>query len=116
MRRASGGWYTWIGRLAAATVIAGLLAGVTVPGPFLAGAGAAEKAGEKPGTREAKGRVQSVDAQAGTIVLTVRGKAMTFEVPSELRGELAKVRVGQRLEIDYEERDGKLVAATIEED
>ncbi len=115
MRRTGGARCTWAGRLAAALAVAGLLAGA--PGGPIAGAAAAEKAGERPGTKEAKGRVQSVDAQAGTVVLTVRGKAMTFEVPPELRGELEKVRPGQRLEIDYyEERDGRLVAATIEED
>lgn len=71
---------------------------------------------DKPGTKEAKGQVQSVDAQAGRIVLKVRGKEMTFEVPPDLRGELANVSAGDRVEIDYEEKDGRLHATTIEPD
>lgn len=109
MRRTQG--TVRLGRLAAL--------GLAVPGGPLAGSpalDAAEKAGEKPGAKEIKGRVESMDVQAGRIVLTVRGRDMTFEVPQELRGEPTKVRSAQRLEIDDEEKEGKPVAATIEED
>jgi cold shock CspA family protein len=92
---------------ALAVALSGLLAAV----PALAAQG------ETPGAKEAKGRVKAVDAKTGTLVLTVRGgKEMTFVIPETLRGELAKVEQGQRIEIDYHEKDGRLVAATIEED
>jgi hypothetical protein len=91
-------------------ILAAALAGLLAAGPALAAQG------ETPGAKEAKGRVKSVDGAAGTLTLTVRGKDMTFQVPEPLRGELGKVRNGQRVEIDYHEKDGNLVAATIEED
>lgn len=105
MRQTRSTWSRRITTLGFAVVVIGVLSGPP-----------AGRAAEKPGTKEVKGRVQSVDAQAGRIVLTVRGKEMTFEVPPDLRGELAKLKTGDRVEIDYEEQDGKLIAATIEED
>jgi cold shock CspA family protein len=93
-----------------APALAVALAGLLAAGPALAAQG------ETPGAKEAKGRVKAVDAAAGTLTLTVRGKDVTFQVPEPLRGELGKVTNGQRVEIDYHEKDGKLVAATIEED
>jgi hypothetical protein len=91
-------------------ILAAALAGLLAAGPALAAQG------ETPGAKEAKGRVRAIDAAAGTLTLSVRGKDMTFQVPESLRGELGQVRNGQRVEIDYHEKDGALVAATIEED
>jgi hypothetical protein len=96
-----------VAALPAAAVLLGVL-----PAPAAHGA-----SGETPGAKEAKARVKAVDAGAGRLALTVRGgKEMSFEVPETLRAQLKKVEAGQRVEIDYHEREGKNVAATIEED
>ncbi|MGE5305096.1 MAG: hypothetical protein ACM3TN_17430 [Alphaproteobacteria bacterium] len=60
------------------------------------------------------GQVTSVDAKAGTIALKTKDKNVSINAESKsVKAELEKFKVGDRVRVSYNEKDGKMVATSV---
>lgn len=79
----------------------------------------AEKAGKKaeqPKTTRVTGEIMSVDAKAGALTVKVKDKEMSFAAETKgAKSALEKVKVGDRVNVSYTEKNGKLIARSVTE-
>jgi hypothetical protein len=70
---------------------------------------------EKPKTSRVTGEVTSVDAKAGTLNVKAKDKDLKLTAESSsAKGALEKVKVGDMVKVSYTEKDGKMVASSID--
>lgn len=70
---------------------------------------------EKPKTSRVTGEVTSVDAKAGTLNVKAKDKDLKLTAESSsAKGALEKVKVGDMVKVSYTEKDGKMVASSVD--
>jgi glucose/arabinose dehydrogenase len=70
---------------------------------------------EKPKTSRVTGEVTSVDAKAGMLNVKAKDKELKLTAESSsAKGALEKVKVGDMVKVSYTEKDGKMVASSID--
>jgi hypothetical protein len=70
---------------------------------------------EKPKTSRVTGEVTSVDAKAGMLNVKAKDKDLKLTAESSsAKGALEKVKVGDMVKVSYTEKDGKMVASSID--
>lgn len=70
---------------------------------------------EKPKTSRVTGEVTSVDAKAGMLNVKAKDKELKLTAESSsAKGALEKVKVGDMVKVSYTEKDGKMVASSVD--
>ncbi|HZA56745.1 MAG TPA: hypothetical protein VE616_21045 [Candidatus Udaeobacter sp.] len=70
---------------------------------------------EKPKTSRVTGEVTSVDAKAGSLNVKAKDKDLKLTAESSsAKGALEKVKVGDMVKVSYTEKDGKMVASSVD--
>ena len=68
---------------------------------------------EKPKVSRITGEVTSVDAKAGMLTVKAKDKEVDLTADAKAKAALQKIKVGDRVNVSYSEKDGKMIATAV---